>query len=105
MESLGFQNPCAGDSAVFDFLCCEMSYGGHSGLFSLGLCSSGMFDFGEYAPVAELADAQDLGSCGLSVGVRVPPGAPAFARFAGNEKKRQCVITAAVKGNGGWNAF
>ena len=31
------------------------------------------------AGVAELADAQDLGSCGLSVGVQVPPPAPDFS--------------------------
>ena len=30
----------------------------------------------KYAPVAELADAPDLGSGGFSVGVQVPSGAP-----------------------------
>src|SRR5260370_34648806 len=34
---------------------------------------------GTYAEVAELADAQDLGSCGRkAVGVQLPPSAPKF---------------------------
>ena len=34
------------------------------------------------APVAELADAPDLGSGGKTVGVQVPPGAPSILKLA-----------------------
>jgi hypothetical protein len=35
------------------------------------------------AGVAELADAQDLGSCGRkALGVQVPPPAPSFLRYS-----------------------
>jgi hypothetical protein len=44
-----------------------------------------------FAGVAELADAQDLGSCGRkAVGVQIPPPAHLTSRNPANHAKTQC---------------